>query len=221
MKSKKIFAVLLCSSTLLSIGMPVFASEKPDATINAVVLASTTKTGDVKDLKSLCDKYGLEDVSVLPEGIIPLKFDSIEDADNYLSKVEAGKDAEKEQEIKERADSSKNLKNSSDPVILGVVKTHSETHDVGVLGSSGLLLSITCKYTTDGSKIIGVSSITSSISGDTTNYSWSQTSQSWRSLDAGETASVTITGRLTQYVVIDGKKKSFYNTYTRSSEFNS
>lgn len=207
MKFKKIVTILLCCSTLLSTGIPVFAIEKSDITSN---IAVTDKTGDVKDLKSLCDKYRLEDVSVLPEGIIPLKFNSIQDADNYFSKVEAEKAAKKEQEIKEIANS---------PVTANAISTRSETHDVGALGSSGTSLSITCKYTVDGSTIVGVSSISSFISGNTTNYSWSQTSKSWSSLDAGETAYVTVTGQLTQYVVVNGVLKSYYTTYTRSSEF--
>lgn len=97
MKLKKIVTILLCCLTLLSTDIPVFAIEKSDITSN---IAVTSKTGDVKDLKSLCDKYRLEDVSVLPEDIIPLKFNSIQDADNYFSKVESENKAEAEKAAK-------------------------------------------------------------------------------------------------------------------------
>lgn len=219
MKIKKIFAILLCCSTLLSTGIPVFASEKPDNNVNKVTLTSTAKTSDVKDLQSLRDKYELKHVSVLPEGIIPLKFDSIEDADKYLSKVKADYNAEIEKEVKNKQEINKKTPDSSS-ITLDAVASHSETHMAdGELGSSGLSLNITCKYKTDGSTIIGVSSISSSLDGNDSNYEWKQTSSSWTSLDAGETANVKATGKLTQYLWVNGGWESYYNTYTRSSEF--
>ena len=102
---------------------------------STVVLASTTKTGDVKDLKSLSEKYALEDVTVIPEGIIPLQFNSVEEADIYISKV-----------LSENEALEKEHKQSVTP---SVISTRSETHNVGTLNSEGTSLNIHADYTVD------------------------------------------------------------------------
>ncbi len=103
-------------------------------------------------------------------------------------------------------------------VSFAAVTSKTLTKYSGDLGN-GISLNITCTYSTDGSRVLDVSSVSSNITGTTGNYTWKQNSYTVTRLDGGRTAAVKVTGTLTQYVYVNGQTKTYSSTKTGYAEF--
>ena len=86
--------------------------------------------------------------------------------------------------------------------------------------ASGVSLSITCTYTTDGVHVFDVISLTSALTGNTSNYSWQESgSPSITRLDGNRTFGITVYGTLTQHLYVNGEEKTYSTSESGYTEF--
>lgn len=178
---------------------------------SATAFASTN--GQATTLNELINKYNLEIVTTVPEGITPLKIDSIEDADLNFAAQEEKSDLKNESSP--TINSQKSLKQAN-LITTNDVVSKTVTKDAGALNSD-VSLSATCTYSSSGNQVVGISSVSSRLTGNTGNWGWSQSSYTSKSLDAGRTRGITVNGTLTQYVYINGQTVKY--TSSKSGYF--
>jgi len=152
-------------------------------------------------IEELKNKYNLEDIEKVPEGIIPLKFDTLEDLDKYLTALNSHDYLKAESFISPSDKSVKTLLKSAGKL----------NNDVS--------LNVTCSYTICSNSIIKINSVSSYIVGNTGNWEWNQTTYNKQILDDGRTVGITVVGILTQHTIIDGAEKTFDTTVSAYAEF--
>lgn len=181
-------------------------------TLSSVTAFAQTTGGQVETFDELVSKYNLEIVTTVPKEITPLKIDSIEDADLNFSSLEKTTVAKVSEDLKESDLNLNSKKNSlmTNSMTASAITSKTVTKDAGSLNSD-VSLSATCTYSTDGSTIIEISSVSSRLTGNTGNWGWSQSSYTNKILDGGRTRAITVNGTLTQYVYINGQTVK-YNT---------
>lgn len=178
---------------------------------------SVSANTNTKTLKDLTKKYGLKDAKVIPEGISPLEFNSIEEADKYLAASQ--KEAEsllnfsslnKEDNRKQERGSQSVAPNA----FIAQTVTKSTSTD------SNVNLNVTATYLINGIRINSLHSVTSCITGNTNNMSWKQNTYTEQRLDSNRIVGVTLKGTLTKYIVVNGIKKLAPYSKTAYIEFN-
>lgn len=189
--------------SIFSIAMAGLLIALPSGSVTAFAQSSTD--GQAKTLKELINKYDLEVVTTVPEGITPLKLNSIEEADsNFSALQEKHKERVNANLKRSSANSQKSSKNVNSLIVKSSVTSKTVTEDAGSLNDD-VSLSATCTYSTNGSIVVSISSVNSRLTGSTGNWGWSQSGYTARTLDSGITRAITVNGTLTQYVYVDGK----------------
>lgn len=176
---------------------------------SVTVFAQSNTKGQAKTLGELVNKYGLEIVTTVPEGITPLKFDSIEDADLYFAEQVENIDLNKSNL---NVNSQKSL-NQANLITSRSVISKTVTENAGSLNSDVSLMAI-CTYSRSGHIVVGISSMRSYLIGNTGNWGWAQSGYTSKGIDGGRHRGITVTGTLTQYVYINGHTVK----YTSSKE---
>lgn len=187
--------------------------------LSVVLLGSTVfaKQGQVETLDQLKSKYNLEVVTDVPKGIIPIKFNSIEEADKYFAKT-VSSNASNTITPSSDVSSTPNTLNQSGSVSPASITVKTVSKSAGYLNSS-VYLNITCVYASNGSVIPAIYSVSSAIAGNTTNWGWAQTGYNADTiLDGGRTRVLRVYGTLTQYVYVNGTTVRYTSSKSGSIE---
>ncbi|AMA73200.1 hypothetical protein ACH33_10240 [Aneurinibacillus sp. XH2] len=208
---KKMFRILssiVLATTLLA--PAVFAEKAPTLSSEKI----STEEAKVTTLEDLDRKFNLESVDVLPKGVIPLKFNSVTEADQYLSS--------KYLNVSQTADndnfsqmSESNAGNTTGEILS--TQTITKTKSTKLQGR--INLDVTAVYILKNGYIYSLEKVTSDISGETTNFSWKQTSYTEKRLDANRTIALTVYGELTEYMYVNGQIRKIVTSKNVYVEF--
>ncbi|KIV50782.1 hypothetical protein AM501_02940 [Aneurinibacillus migulanus] len=206
---KKTFKVLSTTALITALLTPsVFAGEiSTPSEPSSVSINESTKT-----LDQLVKKYNLQEVKEVPEGIVPLEFKSIEEAEKYLE-ASANEPSVLTNFEPLNTEDRAELNNVA-PLAL-VTKTITKLART----DSSYKLNVTATYLVENNRINSVSKVESGLTGDTTNLGWRQNSYSITRMDSNRSVGIDIRGTLIKYVVIDGKKQSVEYTKNAYVEF--
>jgi len=171
---------------------PAFANEP----------SKTVEISSITTMDQLDERFNLQTVTEIPEGVIPLEFSSIEDAAKYLEQA--------------TTNSNPNLTENNNQ-LTQVVNSLSGSATVNKTGTfnatNAAKLSATISYVTLGNGMIDIVSVTSRSTGDA-SWSWSQGSYTTKKLDGGRSVGIYIKGVLTQSIVVNGVIKKYPNNET-------
>lgn len=181
-------ALALVSTSVI----PTFANEP----------SKTVETSSITTIEQLDERFNLRDVEEIPEGVIPVEFNSIEEAAKHLEQLE--------QHI-----GSSLVENNLSMIDVPSIKSASES--IVRIGSfrttKDAQLQVNMSYVRMPNGRIDLVSLTSQIIGDGA-WSWPQSSHKTQSLDSGRSLGINITGTLRYSITVNGKlRTSDYTEY--------
>lgn len=152
------------------------------------VPSAFAETPSITTLEELDKKFNLKTVTEIPENVIPLEFESIEEAEKYLENptIQPASSITVEKSASFRA-----TKNASLKAVLS--------------------------YVNRGNGMIDLVSVRSYAIGDA-SWTWKQHSYTVQRLDGGRSLQVNIRGLLTQAIVVNGQVRIYEYDETRSVE---
>ncbi len=201
--------------------MVAIANSMGGSSINA----STKNTDEREAIMELEELETVKEAKIieqseLPENVIPIKFNDVEEAKEYIELLEenpeyemssetlfecydiennvidlSGVDVEKEMEM---GDENKQPENISE--VLSSANTHTATSKKK-LGAGYIHIDV--EYTVKNQKFKSIKSISSYFTGVTFGNSWEQKSTSQRISSNGKEMSVTVKGVVTHYFLLD------------------
>ncbi|QDP99391.1 hypothetical protein FOH38_01825 [Lysinibacillus fusiformis] len=187
------FSKLLTASALALASTsiaPAFAEEQ----------SKTVETTSITTMDQLDEKFNLQTVTEIPEGVIPLEFDSIEEAVKYLEQATTNSSSNSTED------------NNQLTQVVNALSSSTTTNKTGKFATTTAAnLSATISYATLSNGMIDIISVTSRSTGDA-SWSWSQSSYTTQKLDGGRSVGINIKGVLTQSIVVNGVLKNYsYN----------
>ncbi|WP_289136936.1 hypothetical protein [uncultured Brevibacillus sp.] len=163
---KNVRRIVSSTALVTALFIPSAFAEKPSI--------DPSDTSSISTFDQLDKQFNLETVTEIPEDAIPPKFNSIQEAAEYLES------------------SKQNILATNSQII---VRTGSFT------STSDAQLSATLGYTKNSSGLIELVSVKSSVTGDGA-YTWKQSSYTTKKLDGGRSLGITIKGVLIKTVVV-------------------
>lgn len=191
---KRVFKILSTTALVTALLTPSVFAEEPK--ISSDVASITT-------FEQLDKRFNLETTTEIPEGVIPLKFDTIQEAAEYLEASEKGLvNSNSEVNISE-IDNQPAQVALSGGYVINRVGTFRATDEAKLSANLG--------YEKTSNGLINLVSVNSSAIGNGA-WSWKQKSYTSKPLDGGRSLMVYITGVLTKTIVVGGvPKKTDYN----------
>ncbi|KOY81328.1 hypothetical protein I6G82_02395 [Lysinibacillus macroides] len=188
------FSKLLSASTLTlalfsTSVVPVFANES----------SKTVETSSITTMDQLDERFNLQTITEIPEGVIPLEFDSIEEAAKYFLELENG-DVTSDLEINNTTQTLEITPFYNTPITTTKVGRFNAT--------SAATLSATISYVAMGNGMIDLVSVKSQAQGNG-SWTWSQSSYTIKKLDGGRSIGINISGVLTNIVYVGGVLKQY------------
>ena len=189
---KHVLKVLFSVALMVTIFAPsAFAEEASPG--------SSSETSSITTLEQLDKRFNLETVTELEKGVIPLEFDSIEEAAKYLELLENSAQG---------ITSSDSTVTSNQIVQPAAATSKTVTKTGSFKTTTKAKLSATISYVAMDNGMIDVVSVKSNATGDGA-WTWSQTSYLNRALDGGRSREISISGVLTQTLSVDGIIKKY------------
>lgn len=179
---KKLISITLSMVIVLSISIT--------SKVNAVT--QTTEGIDISDLK---EKYDLKTVKQAPEGVEPIKFDTIKEAEEYIKKIKL------EEPI--NIDCGEvNLSLNKKAKAYGV-----EKYSQSVNGLCTINIEASTRYLYSASMAQNYydacTGVNSFLTGIYFGNAWTQTSYAANIVNGGRTLNVTVNGKFDYYILID------------------
>lgn len=185
---------------------------------------SSFATSDAKNsekLNEISKKYELKDVKVsdIPEGIIPLKFDSAEELDKYLESLKANKKEEKPLIIKNTNNDFQ--ANNNFQALASSYPTGSQSQKLSSFVTGSWNMSVTYTYDPDmkPKRFVSCSNISIYMSGITIGTNWKKIDDDFTLLDGRRTLYAKEWGVAEHYIILEGTGKIFEEPRTFDAYF--
>lgn len=175
--------------------------------LSFTIFTSIGSANNDDKLKNLCQKYNLKDIDKAPNGITPIKFESIEEAEKFINKM---KNARLENKVQD-------IRNSSEIEAMSI-GSRSVSTTIGFLLYLNLYVQYTYLY--DPARACNyyasVNSVTTGITGLTLGFDWrpNSTASYGNITNNGLNLSAHGEGWLDCYLLIEGLIKLWTNYYT-------
>lgn len=196
---KKVLSASVLTFTLLVTSLPVYAEE--------------VETESTESAEYIAEQLGGEAITEdeLPEGVVPIEFDTVEEAKEYLEEQESLID-----------DAVNDLEENTDESLNSLRKRGFSASERGVLTAkfiTGLdALNVYVNYTYGDSKFISVDSVTTSHTGVTIGNEWNLDTYTYYYGANGRRLYLTIYGHWDHYILVNssltriGSDKKEYST---------
>ena len=197
---KKRLALFLCVCTVAcTLSAPTV--QAAEATQDEVVTVDS-------EAEEIAEELGGEAITLdeLPAGVVPMRFDTVEEAQEFVSEVRTEL-AESELTTSDEFSDIRNIDSlvGSYNIMASNQGVKSYTHPVTIAGIHTNNLTIYASYTAAKGKYTGVNSVSSCLTGINACYIWGQDNYSYSIPTTGKKLYVTVFGHFDIYVYSGAK----------------